>query len=163
MYYINILKNISVPPTVKSNVETVAAEEGKEVTLTCDVEGNPEPEIIWTHEGTDTVLGVGRDLTIKNLTIDHTGRYTCRAVAQGFKEVTVHFLLFVKGELPSSTFHLALLSAIPTRSFHNLNVLEFWILWIMWPIISNHSSPILIFFAHLLLTLYRNPFQAFVF
>ncbi|KAG1684203.1 Irregular chiasm C-roughest protein [Nymphon striatum] len=89
--------DVFYPPTVKSKIENIAAEEGKEVTLKCDVDGNPEPEIIWTHEGSEKILGVGKDLVIKNLTREHTGRYTCRAVARGFKEVTVHSLLFVKG------------------------------------------------------------------
>ena len=42
-------------PVFKSEPVDKNAELGEKVELTCDVDGNPEPEIVWTQEDSQKV------------------------------------------------------------------------------------------------------------
>lgn len=47
--------DISYGPVFKTRPQSVEADEGSVVTLTCDVDGNPVPEIVWIFDGLDRV------------------------------------------------------------------------------------------------------------
>lgn len=47
--------DISYGPVFKTRPHSVEADEGSVVTLTCDVDGNPVPEIVWIFDGLDRV------------------------------------------------------------------------------------------------------------
>ncbi|XP_035214571.1 irregular chiasm C-roughest protein-like isoform X3 [Stegodyphus dumicola] len=89
--------NVLYGPVFRSTIENVAADIGSEVSLSCDVEGNPQPETMWTFEGSDAVLSTESRLVIPQLTIDRAGKYTCRATVAGFAEISTDVLVFIKG------------------------------------------------------------------
>jgi hypothetical protein len=50
--------DISYAPVFRTRPKSVDADEGESVTLTCDVDGNPIPEIVWIFDGLDRVRKV---------------------------------------------------------------------------------------------------------
>ncbi|CAK1549212.1 unnamed protein product [Leptosia nina] len=85
-------------PTFRSRPNDVEAELGKQVTLSCDVDGFPAPEIRWLHLQEDTNISVGRTANL-TLTVDtHTsGRYLCKATVDGYREIEADASIFIKG------------------------------------------------------------------
>lgn len=77
----------------------MAAEEGSDVTLHCEVDSNPKPDIVWHHEGSDGVVGKQATFTIPAMRLRDAGRYTCRATVAGFPEITQDVHVYVKGTL----------------------------------------------------------------
>ncbi|XP_036834633.1 hemicentin-1 isoform X2 [Oncorhynchus mykiss] len=80
--------DILVPPSIvdEGTVQDAKVKEKHNVTLTCEVAGNPVPEITWLKDGqslgTDRrhqVLSHGRYLQISGAQVDDTGRYSCLA------------------------------------------------------------------------------------
>ncbi|XP_005375138.1 PREDICTED: hemicentin-1 isoform X1 [Chinchilla lanigera] len=76
------------PPRIvgENTLEDVKVKEKQSVTLTCEVTGNPVPEITWHKDGQllqeDTAhhfMSGGRFLQITSAQVSHTGRYTCLA------------------------------------------------------------------------------------
>ncbi|KAM6165457.1 hemicentin-1 [Erethizon dorsatum] len=76
------------PPHIvgENTVEDVKIKEKQSVTLTCEVTGNPVPEITWHKDGqllqedkTHHIMSGGRFLQITNAQVLHTGRYICLA------------------------------------------------------------------------------------
>ncbi|KAH7945213.1 hypothetical protein HPB49_008162 [Dermacentor silvarum] len=84
-------------PAFKSAAETVAAEEGAEVALRCEVDSNPKPDIVWRHEGSERVLARQPTLVIPAMRPSDAGRYSCRATVPGFPEITQDVHVYVKG------------------------------------------------------------------
>ncbi|XP_052743117.1 irregular chiasm C-roughest protein isoform X2 [Bicyclus anynana] len=89
---------ITYPPSLRTLPKDVEAEVGKQVTLTCDVDGFPAPEIRWLHYEEDTNIRVGRTANL-TLTVDtHTsGRYLCKASVEGYPEIEAEASIFIKG------------------------------------------------------------------
>ncbi|KAK7788833.1 hypothetical protein R5R35_012822 [Gryllus longicercus] len=89
--------DISYGPRFKTRPKSVQADQGTTVTLTCDVDGNPPPDILWIHEDTGKVVG-----TSVNLTMDvdkrTAGRYYCKAGVQGFHEIGAEATIMLKGK-----------------------------------------------------------------
>ncbi|KAK7079633.1 hypothetical protein SK128_002150 [Halocaridina rubra] len=77
--------SVEYSPKFKKEPEDVDEDEGKEVTLSCDVDGNPPAQIVWLHDSQNKVIEVGatHELTI---TPDTIGTYECRATVTGFPE-----------------------------------------------------------------------------
>ncbi|KAM5295479.1 hemicentin-1 isoform 1-T1 [Glossophaga mutica] len=80
--------SVLVPPHIvgENTLEDVKVKEKQSVTLTCEVTGNPVPEIAWLKDGqplqeddTHHSMSGGRFLQISNAQVSHTGRYTCLA------------------------------------------------------------------------------------
>uniref|UniRef100_A0AC11BQX3 Hemicentin 1 n=1 Tax=Ovis aries TaxID=9940 RepID=A0AC11BQX3_SHEEP len=80
--------SILVPPRImgENAFEDVKVKEKQSVTLTCEVTGNPVPEITWHKDGqllkeddAHHLMSGGRFLQIVNAQVSHTGRYTCLA------------------------------------------------------------------------------------
>lgn len=54
--------------------------EGRNVTLDCSAEGNPEPIAEWTFQSQSKTIGMREtSLTISKVTSDNVGKYTCTA------------------------------------------------------------------------------------
>ncbi|KAG5850585.1 hypothetical protein ANANG_G00084020 [Anguilla anguilla] len=79
---------ILVPPAILSQgtVDDVKVKEKQNVTLSCDVTGNPVPEISWLkdgrpllEDGRHQVQSHGRFLHISGAQVADTGRYSCLA------------------------------------------------------------------------------------
>ncbi|XP_077934173.1 hemicentin-1 [Halichoerus grypus] len=80
--------SVLVPPRIvgENTLEDVKVKEKQSVTLTCEVTGNPVPEITWHKDGqllqeddTHHIMSGGRFLKITNAQVSHTGRYACLA------------------------------------------------------------------------------------
>jgi len=52
---INLFKLFIDGPIFKSRPKSVEADIGTTVSLSCDVDGNPQPDIVWIHDPTDRV------------------------------------------------------------------------------------------------------------
>jgi hypothetical protein len=85
-------------PEIRSRPSNVEADIGSNVTLRCDVNGNPEPEISWTYEGSRRVLSTGPAYTFW-MNHDMAGKYTCTARVPGFAEVSADAHVFLKGDI----------------------------------------------------------------
>ncbi|XP_062437683.1 hemicentin-1 [Rhea pennata] len=79
---------VLVPPRIvgENKLEDVKVKEKHSVTLTCEVIGNPVPQITWIKDGQPVpedddhnFLSSGRFLQITNAQVTDTGRYTCVA------------------------------------------------------------------------------------
>ncbi|XP_009874122.1 PREDICTED: hemicentin-1-like, partial [Apaloderma vittatum] len=80
--------SVLVPPRIvgENKLEDVKVKEKHRVTLTCEVIGNPVPQITWIKDGQSLtedkdhkLLSSGRFLQITNAQVTDTGRYTCIA------------------------------------------------------------------------------------
>ncbi|XP_033885551.3 hemicentin-1-like isoform X1 [Acipenser ruthenus] len=80
--------DILVPPSIgnEEKLEDVKVKEMQSVTLTCEVTGNPVPQISWQKDGQPLVedeqhqiVSHGRFLQISHAQVADTGRYTCVA------------------------------------------------------------------------------------
>lgn len=90
--------DIHFGPVFKTPLESIYnANEGEDVKLKCDVEGNPKPEISWLFNESTQVLGKDTHLLISKMNANKIGRYICRASMKGFPEQFSNFYVFVKG------------------------------------------------------------------
>ncbi|XP_028035173.1 irregular chiasm C-roughest protein-like [Bombyx mandarina] len=89
---------ITYAPSFRHLPKDVEAEVGTSVTLSCDVDSYPNPEIRWLHHEEDQTIRVGRTPNL-TLTVDtHTsGRYLCKASVDGFPEIEAEASVFIKG------------------------------------------------------------------
>lgn len=73
------------------------------MTLTCDVDGNPYPDISWYHEDKKKLVSTSPNLTLR---VDHdsAGRYYCKAHVPGFPEIGAEAAIYLKGP-PSIVSH----------------------------------------------------------
>ncbi|XP_031765183.2 irregular chiasm C-roughest protein-like [Galleria mellonella] len=89
---------VTYAPKFKSHPKDVEAEVGTPITLSCDVDGYPVPEINWLHHEEDQNIRVGKTANL-SLTVDtHTaGRYICQASIEGYPEIQAEASVFIKG------------------------------------------------------------------
>ncbi|XP_052562384.1 irregular chiasm C-roughest protein-like isoform X1 [Culex pipiens pallens] len=88
--------DISYGPTFRTLPASVEADLDAVVSLSCDIDGNPTPDIVWVHEESGRVMSTLANLT---LTVTHatTGRYFCQGSVLGFPEVEAKASVFLKG------------------------------------------------------------------
>ncbi|XP_052747892.1 irregular chiasm C-roughest protein-like isoform X2 [Galleria mellonella] len=90
--------DVTYAPAFRTRPQNIAAEVGKRVTLSCDVDGQPQPEIRWLfHEpGRIGVKGKAPNL---NVYVDNetAGRYICKATVEGYPEIESEATVFIKG------------------------------------------------------------------
>lgn len=79
---------------------------GSSVRLKCMASGNPRPEIVWLKDDrllTEREVGEGRQkkwtLTLRNLTPEQSGKYTCRVSNQA-GEINATYYIEVIREYP---------------------------------------------------------------
>ncbi|KAL0859870.1 hypothetical protein ABMA27_010207 [Loxostege sticticalis] len=89
---------ITYAPAFRNRPRDVEAEIGTPITLSCDVDGHPAPEIKWLHHEEDQMIRVGKTPNL-TLSVDtHTaGRYVCKASIEGFPEIEAEASVFIKG------------------------------------------------------------------
>nr|XP_029729836.1 irregular chiasm C-roughest protein-like [Aedes albopictus] len=88
--------DISYGPTFRSRPKSVEADADRPVTLSCDVDGNPSPEIIWIHEESNRVITSAANITII-ASRETAGNYYCKASVMGFPEIEAMASLYLKG------------------------------------------------------------------
>uniref|UniRef100_A0A8C3DQA4 Hemicentin-1 n=1 Tax=Corvus moneduloides TaxID=1196302 RepID=A0A8C3DQA4_CORMO len=80
--------SVLVPPGIvgENTLEDVKVKEKHGVTLTCEVTGNPVPQVTWLKDGQalaeaedPRIVSSGRSLQISEAQLPDTGRYTCLA------------------------------------------------------------------------------------
>ncbi|XP_017573536.2 hemicentin-1 isoform X3 [Pygocentrus nattereri] len=95
--------DVLVPPSILNEgvLQDVKVKEGQNVTLTCEVTGNPVPEITWLKDGQPVVeearlqvMSHGRFLHISEAQVVDTGRYSCLA-SNSAGDRSTHFNLNV--------------------------------------------------------------------
>ncbi|XP_054285221.1 irregular chiasm C-roughest protein-like [Macrosteles quadrilineatus] len=88
--------DVSYGPRFRVKPYSVQADVGATVTLTCDVDGNPKPNIVWIHEDSGRVVSTSSNLTI-TVTHESAGRYFCRATVPGFPDIKADATIYMKG------------------------------------------------------------------
>lgn len=90
----------------KMRKRVIARPVGSSVRLKCAASGNPRPDIVWLKDDTpltEQEVGEGRQkkwtLSLKNLTPEHSGRYTCR-VSNRAGEINATYKVEVIREYP---------------------------------------------------------------
>ncbi|NP_001360633.1 Ig-like domain-containing protein [Caenorhabditis elegans] len=89
---------VQVLPKIKNAVVTLEINEGEEIILTCDAEGNPTPTAKWDFNQGDlpkeaVFVNNNHTVVVNNVTKYHTGVYKCYAtnkVGQAVKTINVH-------------------------------------------------------------------------
>jgi len=81
-------------PRFISEPQSQAADVGDDVTLTCQVDGNPTPTVYWRRHGDERILGRQGTLRLSSVTSDQFATYTCSASSAGYSTVSrdVHLL-----------------------------------------------------------------------
>lgn len=69
---------------------------GMSVTLACDVDGNPFPDVTWIHEESSRVVSSSPNLTIR-VDSQSAGRYYCKAQVPGYPEIRADAAIYLKG------------------------------------------------------------------
>ncbi|XP_075154282.1 kin of irre [Haematobia irritans] len=106
--------DISYGPAFRQRPNSVEADIGASVTLKCDVDGNPPPEIEWINENSDRVVGTSANLTLK-VSTETAGRYYCKAIVEGFPEIGSEATIYVK-RAPIITSHKVQFGAVGNRA-----------------------------------------------
>ncbi|XP_063842491.1 irregular chiasm C-roughest protein-like isoform X2 [Scylla paramamosain] len=88
--------SVQYAPRFKTEPEDQDADNGKNLTLTCNVDGNPPPEIVWLHEEGKKVINLGSRMTF-TVTSETVGTYHCRAAVTGFPEESRSMRVYMRG------------------------------------------------------------------
>uniref|UniRef100_A0A182M1Q9 Ig-like domain-containing protein n=1 Tax=Anopheles culicifacies TaxID=139723 RepID=A0A182M1Q9_9DIPT len=88
--------DISYGPTFRTRPHSVETDIDRKVTLTCDVDGNPPPEIIWVHEDTNRIVSNSANITLM-ATRETAGNYYCKASVRGFPDIEASAAVHLKG------------------------------------------------------------------
>ncbi|ODM98984.1 Irregular chiasm C-roughest protein [Orchesella cincta] len=83
-------------PVFRNRPRDVQADLGASVTLSCDVDGNPPPIIVWIYQKTRAVVQDRANYTT-TLTQDTQGKYICQAHVQGFPTISAEATIHLKG------------------------------------------------------------------
>lgn len=100
-YFKNFLISLSVPPVIKSHLKEYVVPVDQSVTLRCEAEGYPGPEISWHKDGQQITESLRRRilssgaLQIVFVQPGDAGQYTCIAAnlagsSSSGMELTVH-------------------------------------------------------------------------
>ncbi|XP_063233739.1 irregular chiasm C-roughest protein isoform X2 [Bacillus rossius redtenbacheri] len=95
--------DISYGPRFRARPRSLQADAGDTVTLSCDVDGNPAPEIEWRQDTTHKVVGTAANLTLK-VEEGTAGRYLCRASVPRFPDARAEATVYLRGP-PNITSH----------------------------------------------------------
>lgn len=89
--------SVQYSPVFKSEPKDVDGDEGKSVSLSCNVDSNPPPTIHWTFgKGSNKVINLGSTLKIEKLSRENEGSYFCWAHVPGFSDVSRHIEVFMR-------------------------------------------------------------------
>ncbi|XP_052872055.1 irregular chiasm C-roughest protein-like [Anopheles cruzii] len=88
--------DISYGPRFRELPRSVEADLDTPVTLQCDVDGNPAPDVVWVHEPTEQIVASWPNVTLA-VTSATSGRYLCKASVPGFAVVEAEATVFLRG------------------------------------------------------------------
>ncbi|CAL4130583.1 unnamed protein product [Meganyctiphanes norvegica] len=89
--------SVQFSPVFKSEPKDVDADEGKSVTLNCDVDSNPPPNIHWTFgKGSNKAVSLGSTFKLEKLSRENAGSYFCWAHVPGFSDVSRHIEVYMR-------------------------------------------------------------------
>lgn len=94
--YVHDFFSVSDGPQFRAKPHSIQADLGASVTLSCDVDGNPFPDISWFHEDNPKVVSTSPNLTIR-VDSDTAGRYYCKAHVSGFPDIGTEAAVYLKG------------------------------------------------------------------
>ncbi|XP_063390249.1 irregular chiasm C-roughest protein-like isoform X2 [Cydia fagiglandana] len=91
--------DVTYPPVFRTRPRDVEADEGSTVSLHCDVDGQPKPEIKWVLHEPGRIAPKGSEPTLKIKRVDEqsAGRYVCIAKVEGYNEIRSEATVFIKG------------------------------------------------------------------
>ncbi|XP_045507832.1 irregular chiasm C-roughest protein-like isoform X1 [Colias croceus] len=91
--------NVTYPPSFRTRPRNLEAKLGESVTLSCDVDGHPTPEIRWLfHEPGRIGQVKGKAPNLKVFVDERSaGRYICKAGVDGYPEIESEATIFIKG------------------------------------------------------------------
>lgn len=88
---------VTYPPMFRTRPEDVATEIGSSVVLSCDVDGQPQPELKWLFHEPGRIELRGRAPNLKVQVSKKTaGRYICKASVDGYPEIESEATVFIK-------------------------------------------------------------------
>ncbi|EDV99713.1 GH12264 [Drosophila grimshawi] len=88
--------DISYAPSFKQRPQSMEADVGSIVSLNCEVDSNPQPEIVWIQHPSDRVVGTSTNLTF-SVSNETAGRYYCKANVPGYAEISADAYVYLKG------------------------------------------------------------------
>ncbi|XP_030079936.1 irregular chiasm C-roughest protein [Drosophila hydei] len=88
--------DISYAPSFKQRPQSMEADVGSIVSLNCEVDSNPQPEIVWIQHPSDRVVGTSSNLTF-SVSNETAGRYYCKANVPGYAEISADAYVYLKG------------------------------------------------------------------
>ncbi|CAB3246997.1 unnamed protein product [Arctia plantaginis] len=95
----DISLKVTYPPKFRTKPQDVATEIGSSVVLSCDVDGQPQPELKWLSEvkpGQIEQLRVRAPNLKLHVTKNTAGRYICKANVDGYPEIEAEATVFIK-------------------------------------------------------------------
>ncbi|KAH8286968.1 hypothetical protein KR054_000110 [Drosophila jambulina] len=88
--------DISYPPSFRQRPQSMEADIGSVVSLSCEVDSNPPAEIVWIQHPSDRVVGTSTNLTF-SVSNETAGRYYCKANVPGYAEISADAYVYLKG------------------------------------------------------------------
>ncbi|XP_017009219.2 irregular chiasm C-roughest protein [Drosophila takahashii] len=88
--------DISYAPSFRQRPQSMEADVGSVVSLSCEVDSNPQPEIVWIQHPSDRVVGTSTNLTF-SVSNETAGRYYCKANVPGYAEISADAYVYLKG------------------------------------------------------------------
>ncbi|XP_016981202.1 irregular chiasm C-roughest protein [Drosophila rhopaloa] len=88
--------DISYAPSFRQRPQSMEADVGSVVSLGCEVDSNPQPEIVWIQHPSDRVVGTSTNLTF-SVSNETAGRYYCKANVPGYAEISADAYVYLKG------------------------------------------------------------------
>ncbi|KAH8238537.1 hypothetical protein KR032_008933 [Drosophila birchii] len=88
--------DISYAPSFRQRPQSMEADIGSVVSLSCEVDSNPQPEIVWIQHPSDRVVGTSTNLTF-SVSNETAGRYYCKANVPGYAEISADAYVYLKG------------------------------------------------------------------
>ncbi|KAH8361066.1 hypothetical protein KR200_011409 [Drosophila serrata] len=88
--------DISYAPSFRQRPQSLEADIGSVVSLSCEVDSNPQPEIVWIQHPSDRVVGTSTNLTF-SVSNETAGRYYCKANVPGYAEISADAYVYLKG------------------------------------------------------------------
>lgn len=83
-------------PSFRQRPQSMEADVGSVVSLNCEVDSNPQPEIVWIQHPSDRVVGTSSNLTF-SVSNETAGRYYCKANVPGYAEISADAYVYLKG------------------------------------------------------------------
>ncbi|RZC39155.1 irregular chiasm C-roughest protein, partial [Asbolus verrucosus] len=90
-------------PQFRTKPRSIQVDLGSSVTLICNVDGNPFPDVSWYDEKHKRIIHDSPNLTLK-VDQETAGRYFCKAHVPGFSEIGTDATIYLKGP-PSIVSH----------------------------------------------------------